>query len=205
MSYDWLEIKDTVVFEQDIKKSRFIAYAYPVTSEEEAKEYIKALRKEHPKAVHACSAMIIDDIERSNDDGEPASSAGMPILSVLRGHSLNHVLCVVIRYFGGTLLGVGGLIQAYTSSAQGALAQAIFKRPVETSHYRVTFPYTMINPVEQALTKIATITDRHYDGDVSYEFHTTTEQISDLLTEATNGQTHTQHIDTFLVMEEITI
>ncbi|TFG81270.1 MAG: YigZ family protein, partial [Erysipelotrichales bacterium] len=98
-----------------VKESEFIVMLFRVESEEEVKEHIKAIRKEHPKARHVCHAVIIHGdtlVERSNDDGEPAGTAGLPILEVLRKRKMENILAVVVRYFGGILLGSGGLIRA---------------------------------------------------------------------------------------------
>ena len=101
------------------KKSRFIAEVYPVTSEEEAMEILEQTRKQYWDARHHCWAYIIGRnpaAERMSDDGEPAGTAGKPILEVIRGRELTNVLVIVTRYFGGTLLGTGGLVRAYTAA-----------------------------------------------------------------------------------------
>ena len=107
------------------KKSRFIAQIFPVSSEEEAFAYLEAVRKEHWDARHHCWAYIIGrnpGSERMSDDGEPAGTAGKPILEVLRGKGLTDVFVVVTRYFGGVLLGTGGLVRAYSGAASEGLA-----------------------------------------------------------------------------------
>lgn len=112
------------IVEQEIKKSRFICHLKRVTSEEEAREFIASIKKEHYKANHSCSAMIIgenSEIKRSSDDGEPSGTAGVPMLTVLEKQELTNVVAVVTRYFGGIKLGAGGLIRAYA----GAVANAI--------------------------------------------------------------------------------
>ena len=107
--------------------SKFLAYAYPVNNTDDVKEKIQALKKEHPKAVHHCYAYRLgtDGLQyRANDDGEPSGSAGKPILGQIDSAGLTNVLVVVVRYFGGTLLGVPGLINAYKTAATEALASA---------------------------------------------------------------------------------
>ena len=107
------------------KKSRFIAEVYPVTSEEEAMEILEQTRKQYWDARHHCWAYIIGRnpaAERMSDDGEPAGTAGKPILEVIRGRELTNVLVIVTRYFGGTLLGTGGLVRAYSQATQAGLA-----------------------------------------------------------------------------------
>lgn len=113
-------------FEQEIKRSRFLGVAVPVRSEEEVDAALVALKREHPDATHHCWASILGDPERSarmrmDDDGEPSGTAGRPILSVLQHRRLGDVLLVVVRWFGGTKLGAGGLVRAYTSTASGVL------------------------------------------------------------------------------------
>lgn len=110
------------------KKSRFIATVMPVHSEEEASAFIASVKKKYWDARHNCSAFIIganSEIMRSSDDGEPSGTAGKPILEVLLGAKLTDVAVVVTRYFGGTLLGTGGLIRAYTQAAQKGLECSI--------------------------------------------------------------------------------
>lgn len=112
--------------EWEIKKSRFICHLKRVTSEEEAKEFINGIKKEHWKANHNCSAFLIGDhseIQRSSDDGEPSGTAGVPMLEVLKKNELINVAAVVTRYFGGIKLGAGGLIRAYAHSVSHGLEE----------------------------------------------------------------------------------
>lgn len=117
-------IKEDNQHEIEIKKSRFICFLKRIDSEEEAKDFIQQIKKEHWKANHNCSAFVLGDhheIQRSSDDGEPSGTAGVPMLEVLKKNDLINVCAVVTRYFGGTKLGAGGLIRAYSVS----VAQAI--------------------------------------------------------------------------------
>ncbi len=112
------------------KKSRFIAALAHVENEEEAEQFLAEQKKKHYSARHHCSAFIIGnepEILRSNDDGEPGGSAGRPMLSVLQGEELHDTIAVVTRYFGGTLLGVGGLIRAYSGAVKAALENATYR------------------------------------------------------------------------------
>lgn len=161
-------IAEAVLTQQIISKSKFLSYLAPVEDEEEAKEYLRMIKKEHPKATHHCSAFIVGDIERSNDDGEPASSAGLPMLQVLRGSDLDKVIAVVVRYYGGTKLGVGGLIRAYGSSVSLAIEAAKILEPKWVYTVALTFPYDMINPVETLSEGISEIIDRTYTDQVTY-------------------------------------
>jgi len=134
--------------------SKFLGYAFPIQSPEEVKSHLQALKKEHPKAVHHCYAYRIgtDGIQfRANDDGEPAGSAGRPILGQIDSAGLTNVLVVVVRYFGGTLLGVPGLINAYKTAAADCLERAsVIEKNVE---HRITleYDYSLMNDVMQVL------------------------------------------------------
>lgn len=130
--------------------SRFIAYVFPVRNLEEIKAQIKSLKELHPKAVHHCFAWRLGtDMHqyRSSDDGEPSGSAGKPILGQIDSFGLTYTLIVVVRYFGGTLLGVPGLIHAYKTSAHMALEQnTIVEKNIEIP-YLLEFDYTQMNDV----------------------------------------------------------
>lgn len=120
----YLTVKETGQHEIEIKKSRFICTLARVETEDLAKQFIQNIKKEHWKASHNCSAFVIGDrheIQRSNDDGEPAGTAGLPMLEVLKKRNLINTLAVVTRYFGGTELGKGGLIRAYGGVVSEAL------------------------------------------------------------------------------------
>ena len=119
-------IKEDGQVQEEIKKSRFICHAKRVYSEEEARDFITAIKKEHYKATHNCSAFIIgerSEIKRTSDDGEPSGTAGVPMLGVLENHKLTNVCVVVTRYFGGIKLGAGGLIRAYAGSVALAVKE----------------------------------------------------------------------------------
>ncbi len=134
--------------------SRFIAYAYPMTSISDFKEKLAALKKEHPKATHHCFAYRLGldgTVYRVSDDGEPSGTAGRPILGQIDSKQVTNVLVVVVRYFGGTQLGVPGLITAYKTAAAYALqTTAIVQKPVLTN-YRLQFDYTQMNDVMKAV------------------------------------------------------
>ena len=124
MSY--LTLKKTVTARLEIKKSEFIAYAYPVTAREQAMFHVKQLREQYADARHYCWAYIIGDPDNTtsagfDDDGEPSGTAGRPILNVLQHKSIGNVIIIVVRYFGGIKLGAGGLTRAYSGAAQAAV------------------------------------------------------------------------------------
>lgn len=132
------------------KGSKFLAYAFPIANESEAKLHLAQLRELHPKAVHHCYAYRLgaDRMSyRMSDDGEPSGTAGRPILNVLYSKNITNVLVVVVRYFGGTLLGVPGLINAYKTATESALDVA----EVVTRHYfnvyELSFGYMLMNDV----------------------------------------------------------
>ena len=132
------------------KNSKFFGYAIPVTSEEEVKENLERLRKEHFSARHWCYAYQIgtEKIQyRANDDGEPNNSAGMPIYGQIQSFEVTNVLVVVVRYFGGVKLGVGGLISAYKTAAQMALENATIIEKTIDKHFIISFGYAHMNKV----------------------------------------------------------
>ena len=132
------------------KGSKFLAFVYPVSNEEEAREKVDFLHKKFHDARHHCYAWRIGlngEHCRVNDDGEPAHSAGKPILGQLVAHGVTNVLAVVVRYFGGTLLGVGGLMQAYKLATIDALAHAKTVTDIITETWQLTFDYPYMNQV----------------------------------------------------------
>lgn len=136
------------------KGSKFLAFAYPVSSEDDIKSIQQELRKQYYDARHHCFAWVLGMDEqkwRANDDGEPAHSAGDPILGQIRSFDLTNVLVVVIRYFGGTKLGVGGLIHAYKVATSEALEKAAKKQIFESSHITLKFSYDDMSAVERLI------------------------------------------------------
>ena len=152
------EIKDTyntientvenILFKE--KNSKFIGYAFPITSENEVKTHIENLKKDHFSARHWCYAYQIGTETfkfRANDDGEPSNSAGMPIYGQIQSFEITNVLIVVVRYFGGIKLGVGGLISAYKTTAQLTLEEANIIEKTIDKHFKITFDYKNMNKV----------------------------------------------------------
>jgi len=132
------------------KGSKFIAYAYPIKLETEAKELIVKLRAEHPKARHFCWALRLSpdrNVFKLNDDGEPSGTAGRPILNSLLSADITNILVVVVRYFGGTLLGVPGLINAYKNATIEALNAAEIITKTVNDVYELEFDYLMMNDI----------------------------------------------------------
>ncbi len=143
-------ISQSSIAEFKDRGSKFIAYAYPITSVDEAKSYLQTLKKEHPKAVHHCFAYRIGidgNNFRVSDDGEPSGTAGKPILNQIDSKQLTDISVIVVRYFGGTLLGVPGLINAYKTSAALTLQMIpVVQKQVEIK-YELHFDYTKMNEV----------------------------------------------------------
>ncbi|AHC18988.1 MULTISPECIES: YigZ family protein [Paenibacillus] len=137
-----------------IRKSRFIGHIQPVQTEEEATAFIERIKKEHWNATHNCSAYMIgerDEIQKQSDDGEPSGTAGKPILEVIRNQKLKNVAIVVTRYFGGILLGAGGLIRAYSDGAVAAIEAGDAITRVLHREVFVELDYTWLGKVENEL------------------------------------------------------
>ena len=150
ISDSYITIEKPAAAEFKDRGSRFIAYAYPIAAINDFKLRLAELKKEHPKAVHHCFAYRLGldgTLYRVSDDGEPSGTAGRPILGQIDSKQITNVLIVVVRYFGGTLLGVPGLIHAYKTAAALALeAVPIVQKPVLVN-YRLQFDYTQMNEV----------------------------------------------------------
>lgn len=132
------------------KGSKFIAYAYPFRDENELKDLLASVKSEHPKARHWCYAYRLSPdrtVFRVNDDGEPSGSAGRPILNTLLSNDLTDVIVIVVRYFGGTLLGIPGLINAYKNATQEALDVAEIIERTQEDVYKIDFDYLQMNDV----------------------------------------------------------
>lgn len=130
--------------------SKFLAFAYPIRSESQIKEIIAKLKTEHPKANHHCWAMRLSadrSVFKLNDDGEPSGTAGRPILNTLLSKDITNTLVVVVRYFGGTLLGVPGLINAYKTATEDVLAVAQIIEKTVNDIYTISFDYLQMNDI----------------------------------------------------------
>lgn len=179
------------------KKSRFIATCAPVQTQEEAAAFIEATRKKYWDARHNCSAFVLgarSELTRCSDDGEPAQTAGKPILEVLLGRELTNAAVVVTRYFGGTLLGTGGLVRAYTQATQAGLDQTRIAYMQYGSTIRIKTDYTDYGKVQYLLAaKEAQILETRFteqvEADVRVPFH----EVGSLqkeVTQATAGRAH---------------
>ena len=138
-----------VIFKE--KSSKFLGYAFPVTSEEEIKAHLEEVKKAHFSARHWCYAWQLgygtNQRYRANDDGEPNNTAGIPIYGQIQSFELTNILVIVVRYFGGIKLGVGGLVQAYKTTAQLTLQEAEIEEKLITEELRICFDYPLMNKV----------------------------------------------------------
>lgn len=153
--------------------SKFLAYAYPIVYENEVKPLVENLKKEHFKAVHHCYAYRLG-LDRSNfrvnDDGEPSGTAGKPILNTLLSQEITNVLVVVVRYFGGTLLGVSGLINAYKSATIEAMAVADIIEKTVNDVYNVNFEFVQMNDIMKVVKEFGLkIRNQTYDNQCNME------------------------------------
>ena len=149
------------------KGSKFLAYVYPFTQEQDLKNIIINLKNEHSKARHFCFAYRLTpdrSIFRINDDGEPSGTAGRPILNTLLSNNLTNILVVVVRYFGGTLLGVPGLINAYKKATEDAIVQAIIIEKTVQDVYQLSFDYLQMNEIMKLVKDDnLTVIDQNFD------------------------------------------
>lgn len=155
-----------------INKSTFITYLLPIKDEVDAKTKITEIKKLHPKATHHCTAYRLANIDRSNDDNEPASTAGLPMLSTLIGNDMINVLAVVVRYFGGILLGKGGLIKAYSTSVTEAIKIAEILEETKVFFYQVNTPFDVMSYIENKLPSNCKIIERNYNHNANYIIET---------------------------------
>ncbi len=157
MSASYLTLRRAASDEFIVNKSRFIGYASPVKTEEEALAYLQSVRQKHKDASHHCYAYVIGrnaGVMRYSDDGEPGGTAGLPMMEVLKARGVVNCCCVVTRYFGGVLLGAGGLVRAYTQGAAIALnaAQVVAMEP--TQRYLCEVSYSLWDRVRHALNAL---------------------------------------------------
>lgn len=188
----------------EVEKSKFLTYFYHVKSLDEAKHHQQQLRKEHPNANHHCLAVVIDDIHYASDDGEPSNTAGQPMLQTLLGNQINEVCCIVVRYFGGTLLGRGGLIRAYGQAVSNGLNYQTFYHYLEVIKVKINIDYNLMNIIETKIEPKARITDRIYDQQMIFKLDVYDQSLFDELIEMTNNQISIEIVDKEKQLIEIT-
>lgn len=173
------------------KKSRFIATVAPVKTEEEALAFIESIRKKYWNARHNCFAYIVgegQELMRCSDDGEPNGTAGKPMLDVLVGNGLHQIVVVVTRYFGGTLLGTGGLVRAYSSSVQAGLASSTIINRIHGVKLKINTDYTGLGKIQYILGERGIpILDTQYTDQVVLEVLLSDDQVDAVQAEVTEG------------------
>ena len=184
-----------------VKKSRFLGITFPIETEEEAMEKITEIRKKYYDARHNCYAYRLPEKEKFSDDGEPSQTAGKPMLDVLAGAGLVGALVVVTRYFGGTLLGTGGLVRAYTDAAKEAVAASEIReiRPKRTMICRVS--YTDLGRVQYLFREAGLTPETEYGGEIVLTCDVPEEQVEKLteaITDATAGKAEISAGEVFL-------
>lgn len=163
-------IKNDTIYEYIIKKSKFITYLYYIEDEDDAKAKIEFINKEHKDATHCCFGYVVDNVVRFSDDGEPGGTAGMPILNVLTNNDLNHVLAIVVRYFGGIKLGAGGLVRAYSNAVVDSLKETMIVDLIPGYKVNISFTHNNIKTIDNYLKKYNLEITKNYDNNVVYSF-----------------------------------
>ena len=174
--------------EIEVKKSGFYAGLFPLEKEEDVEHYLEECKKKYREARHHCYAYIfleeregiVQEHKKQSDDGEPAKTAGMPILQRMEGLKLKNALLVVSRIFGGTLLGTGGLSRAYSDAAKNALDKAIFLERIEGRELELQIPYTLLGKLEYSFTEQEIlILDKQFTENVVLKIRVKEEKYSD--------------------------
>jgi len=150
-----------------INKSKFITDILSIDSIDDVVNYLDIIKDKYKDANHYCYAYILDNVKRFNDDGEPSGTAGMPILDCLEKNNLNHVLCVVTRYFGCTKLGAGNLTRAYSNSTSSVINNTKFLKLIDGYEVVITFPYNRIKEIDNILSNYKII-EKKFNNNVIY-------------------------------------
>jgi uncharacterized YigZ family protein len=196
-------IKEVIITEDIINKSKFINYLIPVSDLEDTKTKLDDIRKQYSDASHHCFAYIVgnnQEIQKYSDDGEPSKTAGLPILEVLKKHDLTNVLSVTIRYYGGTKLGAGGLTRAYTKSVAESVALATFTSLTNYTHLSIKISFDHIGHVEKYIRDHYELLDTTYDNFVNYTINiksNESEEFQNSVTEFTKGSAEFTSIKTY--------
>lgn len=160
-------IKGNIKTEIVIKNSKFICFLYRVDNLEDINKYLSNVKQEEKGATHYCYAYILDNIKRFSDDKEPSGTAGMPILKVLEANNLNHILAIVVRYFGGIKLGAAGLLRAYTNSVTESVNKSDIIKLITGKIIEITFPYSDEKKIK-SFNNIFERIDEKYDDNIHY-------------------------------------
>lgn len=183
------------------KKSRFIAHVASVSTVEEAQKFIEDIRKQYWDARHNCSAFSVGSqpaLTRCNDDGEPSGTAGKPILEVILGSGIRNIVIVVTRYFGGTLLGTGGLVRAYTEAAREGIANSVIIEKIPAVEMRILTDYTDLGKLQYILAQNeVNVPKTDYTDKVILQAlfpYEEKQRLEKLLTEATSGRVQMEEL-----------
>lgn len=187
-------IGESGTFKQTITKSTFLGFCYKAETPQEAQEIIAKTKKAYPDARHCCWAYVLGEDKsqmRYSDDGEPQGTAGMPILEVIKKKDITNVIVLVVRYFGGVLLGAGGLARAYSSACAGAIENSIISEMILCRRFSLAVDYTAYSRIQKPLEKQKVITENTEYGEkvilTMLSPEEEYEKISSCLTEFTNG------------------
>lgn len=161
-------IENAILSEYQIQKSKFITYLFPIHSLEEVEQYLNEVKQKSPNATHYCYAYLFHTQKKCSDDGEPSGTAGMPILNVLEKQNLNCIVAIVVRYFGGILLGAGGLVRAYTTSVVEALKKANYVSILPGKKVEIIFSYEQKQIVDTILKDVVILKQKFLDY-ISYQ------------------------------------
>ena len=197
-----MQIQSSVTFKQTINRSEFICLLHRCFSIDQAKALVAQARIDYPQATHYCYAYLLDhnQFSKSNDDGEPAGTAGSPILQTLLKNDVDNIIAIVIRYYGGIKLGAGGLIRAYGSSCALALQQATFTTFQTVHYYKITVDYDKIGKLNHIVeTNGLTIDNIEYTDQVIYTITSTLENTPLLFQDGLSNQCTIIQLDDQLV------
>ncbi|WP_330671437.1 YigZ family protein [Anaeromicrobium sp.] len=189
--------------EQSIQKSRFIAYVKPVKTEEEAINFINSVKEQHKTATHNVPVYVLGqnyEIQRYSDDGEPSGTAGLPILEMIKKEEIKDMAIVVTRYYGGTKLGTGGLVRAYTSTAKLGINKSQVVNKVLHDFVKIRIEYTLLGKMQnEIMNNNYIIKNTEFDDSVNiyvYSKVEETEKLDNIVKNITKGKTKIQIIDT---------
>lgn len=194
------EYRETTV----IHKSRFLVCLYTVRSEDAAKAYIADIRKEFPDASHVCTAYVIgENLKRSSDNGEPAGTAGMPMLEAILNSDVEDICACTVRWFGGIKLGTGGLVRAYGGCTAAAIRNAPKVIDVPMDEWSITYPYELTGQIEGWLRKNTTIISQDYGEAVSAIVQTENKELKETLRNLSHGTVEPVYLKTVFCEKDI--
>lgn len=195
-------IKTNTDYTYCVKKSKFIAKLYKINSIDNINDIIDNLKTKYKDATHICYGYILDNIEKCSDDKEPSGTAGLPILKILKQNKLDHILCIVIRYFGGIKLGTGGLSRAYTEATKNALNQTQIIELTEGYLIEIEFDYNQTKLIDYMLSN-KKIINKKYDNNPIYHFYLKKDELN-LIPELEKIVIHLSIKDNIYIEKDIT-